>query len=121
MTADLKGFSRYSIIGVANTSIHWLVVFVLCAGMEVRQSLGNLTGFIVAGSFSFVANGRYTFNGSLSWRSYLSFMGFMGGLSLAVGHLADVMKLPTLLTLVMFSSLSLTAGYCYSKYLVFRS
>lgn len=120
MKANLKGFSRYSIIGIANTFIHWLVVSVLCLGMGVRQSFGNLTGFIFAGTFSFLANGRYTFRRAVAWQGYLLFMVFMGMMSLGIGHLADVMGLPVLLTFMVFSSISLCIGYCYSKYIVFR-
>jgi putative flippase GtrA len=120
MTPDLKGFSRYSVIGIANTLIHWLVVAVLCLGMGVRQSFGNLTGFIFAGSFSFVANGRYTFKRAGSWQRYLFFMVFMGLMSLAVGHLGDVLGMTVLLTFMLSSSINLSLGYCYSKYVVFR-
>jgi len=119
MTPDLKGFSRYSIVGIANTFIHWLVVAVLCLGMGVRQSLGNLAGFIFAGSFSFLINGRYTFISKLSWQGYLLFMTFMGGLSMAVGHIADVIGMPVFITFLVFSIISLCIGYCYSKYIVF--
>lgn len=93
---------------------------VLCLGMGMRQSFGNLTGFIFAGSFSFVANGRYTFRRALAWQGYLLFMVFMGLMSLAVGHLADVMGMPVPLTFMGFSCISLCIGYCYSKYVVFR-
>ena len=119
MVRDLKGFSRYTITGVANTFIHWAVVAVLCLGLEVRQSLGNLTGFVIAGTFSFLINGRYNFKSPLSWQRYLSFMVFMGGLSLAVGHLADVLNLPLIFTFIVFSAISLGIGYHYSKYIVF--
>jgi putative flippase GtrA len=120
MTPDLKGFSRYSVIGVANTFIHWLVFAVLCLTLGVRQSLGNLMGFIVAGSFSFLVNGRYTFRRAPSWQAYLSFMAFMGLMSLAVGHLGDMLGMAVLLTFMVSSSINLSLGYCYSKYVVFR-
>ena len=119
MVRDLNGFPRYTIIGVANTFIHWAVVAVLCLGLEVRQSLGNMAGFVLAGTFSFLINGRYNFKGPLSWQNYLSFMAFMGGLSMAVGHIADILNMPLLFTFVVFSAISLVIGYHYSKYIVF--
>ncbi|SQF95904.1 GtrA family protein [Paucimonas lemoignei] len=88
--------------------------------MGVRQSFGNLTGFIFAGSFSFLVNGRYTFKRAGSWQSYLLFMVFMGLMSLAIGHSSDVLGTPVLFTFVVSSSINLSLGYCYSKYVVFR-
>jgi hypothetical protein len=44
----------------------------------------------------------------------------MGALSLGVGHLGDVWRLHGLLTVVLFSALSLVFGFLYSKYVVFR-
>jgi hypothetical protein len=44
----------------------------------------------------------------------------MGALSLGVGHAGDVWRFHGLLTVTLFSALSLVVGFLYSKYVVFR-
>lgn len=120
MTPDLKGFSRYVLVGISNTVIHWTVFFALCLGCHAPQAVGNLAGFVAAASFSFYANAVYIFSGRLSWSGYLLFMSLMGSLSLSVGHVADEQQSPLLVTVVVSSVLSLSLGYYCSRYLIFR-
>ncbi len=120
MTPYPRGFSRYLLIGILNTFIHWTVFVALCLGWQAPQSLANAAGFIAAGSFSFYANALYTFNAQLSWSGYLLFISLMGGLSFVVGHIADLRQTPLLVTLVVSSGLGLSLGYCCSRYLIFR-
>jgi len=119
-TPDVKGFAKYVSVGLVNTLIHWSVFLALCFGLGVRQAYSNLVAFSVAATFSFFANARYTFNAKASWVGYLLFVGFMGLLSLGTGHLADVLILPALLTLILFSGISVVCGYFYSKHVIFR-
>lgn len=120
MTPDLKGFSRYLLVGICNTVIHWTVFLVLCLGWLAPQSLSNVAGFLVAASFSFYANALYTFSARLSWSGYLLFMSFMGALSFIVGHISDGQNAPLLATLIVSSALGLSLGYCCFRYLIFR-
>ncbi|MBC3949966.1 GtrA family protein [Pseudomonas folii] len=120
MTPDLKGISRYLVVGICNTVIHWTVFFALCLGWHAPQSLANLAGFGAAASFSFYANAIYTFSARLSWSGYLLFMSFMGAMSFIAGHISDGQETPLLVTLVVSSGLSLSLGYCCSRYLIFR-
>lgn len=120
MTPDLKGISRYLLVGICNTVIHWTVFLVLCLGWLAPQSLSNVAGFVVAASFSFYANALYTFSARLSWSGYLLFMSFMGALSFIVGHISDGQNAPLLATLIVSSALGLSLGYCCSRYLIFR-
>ncbi|AZD10238.1 Bactoprenol-linked glucose translocase [Pseudomonas chlororaphis] len=115
-----KGISRYTVIGIANTFIHWLVFFLLSLVAGLSQALSNLAAFCVAASFSFYMNARFTFAAKASIGGYLLFLGGMGALSLGVGHAGDVWRLPGLLTVLVFSALSLVAGFLFAKYLVFR-
>ncbi|EBP4746252.1 GtrA family protein, partial [Salmonella enterica] len=66
------------------------------------------------------ANARFTFNASTTTLRYMMYVGFMGTLSAVVGWMADKCSLPPLLTLVTFSAISLTCGFIYSKFIVFR-
>lgn len=116
----LKLFARYTSIGVINTLIHW-VVFVICIyAFHTGQALGNLAGFVVAVSFSFFANARFTFKSSTSTMRYMLYVGFMGSLSAAVGWAADKSGLAPIITLILFSAISLVCGFIYSKFIVFR-
>jgi putative flippase GtrA len=116
----LKLFARYTSIGVINTLIHW-VVFAICIYVfHTSQALANFAGFVVAVSFSFFANARFTFKARTTTMRYMLYVGFMGTLSAAVGWEADKVSLAPIATLVVFSAISLICGFIYSKYIVFR-
>lgn len=120
MTKVWKGFSSYTVIGIANTLLHWQLFFFLRAAFEVSQMLSNFLAFCVAASFSFYANALYTFAVPASVWRYMLFMLCMGGLSLLVGGLADRWQLPGIVTVLVFSLISLVVGFLLSKWLVFR-
>ncbi|ANJ58047.1 sugar translocase [Pseudomonas silesiensis] len=120
MKALWKGFFSYTMIGVANTLIHWQIFFVLTTAAHLRQAASNLAAFCVAASFSFYANALYTFDTGLSVRQYLLFVGFMGVLSFGVGLFADWWQIHGLLTVASFSLLSLFCGFFFSRFVVFR-
>ena len=120
MRLSWKGFSSYTVVGVANTLIHWQIFFLLSEAADFSQALSNLAAFCVAASFSFYMNALYTFDAKASVGGYLLFLGAMGGLSLAIGHAGDVWRFHGLLTVALFSVLSLVLGFLFSKYVVFR-
>ncbi|KFF43851.1 sugar translocase [Pseudomonas sp. BRG-100] len=115
-----KGFTRYTVIGVANTVIHWQLFFMLRAGFEFSQALSNLLAFCVAASFSFYVNALFTFDMPVSLGRYLLFMTCMGVLSLGVGWLGDHLHMPGLITVLVFSLFSLLCGFLLSRWVVFR-
>lgn len=116
----LKLFTKYASVGVLNTLIHWVVFATCFYALGTSQALANFSGFVVAVSFSFFANARFTFNSSTTTTRYMLYVGFMGSLSAAVGWAADECSLPPVVTLVVFSAISLVCGFVYSKYIVFR-
>lgn len=113
-------FARYTSIGVINTLIHWAVFAVCIYLLHANQAISNLAGFVVAVSFSFFANARFTFKATSTPVRYLMYVSFMGILSAAVGFAADKAELPPMITLVAFSAISLVCGFIYSKLIVFR-
>ena len=116
----LKLFAKYTSIGVINTLIHW-VVFAVCIDMlHTGQALGNFSGFVVSASFSFFANAKFTFKSSTTTMRYLLYVGFMGSLSGVVGWCADISGMVPIITLILFSAISLVCGFIYSKFIVFR-
>jgi len=116
----LKLFAKYTSIGVINTLIHWMVFAVCIYAIQTGQALGNFAGFVVAVSFSFFANARFTFKSSTTTTRYLLYVGFMGLLSAAVGWAADRTGMAPIVTLITFSAISLVCGFIYSKFIVFR-
>ncbi len=114
-------FTKYMSIGVLNTLIHW-VVFAFCIYViHTNQVLANFAGFVIAVSFSFYANAKFTFNASTTTLKYMLYVGgFMGTMSAVVGWAADRCALPPMLTLITFSAISLVCGFVYSKFIVFR-
>lgn len=116
----LKLFARYTSIGVINTLIHW-VVFAICIYVfYTGQALANLLGFVVSVSFSFFANAKFTFKSSTSTMRYILYIGFMGSLSTFVGWSAEMSGMAPIITLIVFSAISLVCGFIYSKFIVFR-
>jgi putative flippase GtrA len=96
----LKLFAKYTSIGVINTLIHW-VVFAICIYVfHTGQALGNFAGFVLAVSFSFFANARFTFKSSTTTMRYMLYVGFMGTLSAAVGWGADRSGMAPIITLI---------------------
>lgn len=116
----LKLFAKYTSIGVLNTLIHWIVFGICIYGLHTNQALANFTGFVIAVSFSFFANAKFTFKAYTTTFRYMLYVGFMGTLSAVVGCAADRCELPPLVTLVTFSAISLACGFFYSKFIVFR-
>lgn len=116
----LKLFVKYTCVGVLNTLIHW-VVFTFCIyEFHTSQALANFGGFVIAVSFSFYVNARFTFNSSTTTVKYMLYIGFMGTLSAIVGWIADIINLVPIATLIVFSTISLVCGFIYSKVIVFR-
>lgn len=120
MTRVWKGFSSYTVIGIANTLIHWQLFFVLRAAFDVSQALSNFLAFCAAASFSFYTNAIHTFGMPASLKRYLMFMICMGSLSLTVGGVADHWHLPGIVTVMVFSLTSLVIGFLLARCLVFR-
>lgn len=115
-----KQFSLYTLIGIANTAVHWLV-FALFYSFEFTQATSNLVGFLAASLFSFIVNSKITFKTELNLKRYLLFMLGMAVISIAVGYMGDVMNLHPIITLVLFSLISLVVGFLWSKFFVFKA
>lgn len=116
----LKLFSRYVSVGVFNTALHWVCFGVLLHFLGASQAVANMIAFIIAVTFSFFANAKWTFQSQVTSRRYIAFVLFMGTMAAFTGWVADALKAPPVLTLMAFSSFSLVAGFIFSKHIVFR-
>ncbi|QGY29814.1 GtrA family protein [Pantoea cypripedii] len=115
----LKLFARYTSVGVINTLIHW-ITFAICVERGLQQSLSNFIAFLVAVTFSFFANAKWTFGSNATTIRYIMYVFFMGMVAVMIGSYADRMKISPVVTLVVFSATSLVCGFIYSKYIIFR-
>lgn len=115
----LRTFTKYFAVGILNTVVHWSIFYVsLLLGSS--QALSNVFGFIVAVTFSFFMNARFTFNAKATRVRYCIFVGFMGALAYLVGFAADKINLSSIITLISFSGISLFLGFLYSRFVVFK-
>ena len=113
-------FGRYASISVLNTAIHWVVFFLLLYGVTLNQAWSNFIAYMIAVTFSFFVNAKFTFKAKVSKRRYLSFASFMAVLSFMTGSFADETALMPLITVAIFSFISLVIGFSYSHLVVFR-
>jgi putative flippase GtrA len=112
-------FIRYALIGLANTTIHWVFFYILYF-FEIKQFFCNFIGFSCAALFSYVMNMKYNFKLKQRVGGFILFYIIMGVLSLIIGLIADGFLFKPLCTLILSSVLSLVLGYIFSKHLVFR-
>jgi putative flippase GtrA len=113
-------FKRYATVGVLNTAVHWLVFLLTFYVIGFEQSVSNFIAFCVAVSFSFVVNSRFTFKRKATGVMYVVYVVFMGCLSLLVGAISDLFQFIPLLTLIVFSVVSLVIGFLFSRFVIFR-
>lgn len=115
----LRTFSRYVSVGMLNTLVHFSVFFAFKT-LGSTQAIANIAGFAVAVTFSFFMNAKFTFKSKATKFKYCVFVSFMGTLAYFTGAIADTLDLPDIITLITFSGISLTFGYLYSKFFVFK-
>lgn len=120
MTHTGKEIFTYSMIGIANTLVHWQVFFVFREMFHATHATSNALAFLMAASGSFYLNALFSFAMPASLKRYAVFMMCMGSLSWGIGTVADRWQLPGLLTVAVFSAVSLVIGFALSKWLVFR-
>lgn len=103
-----------------NTAIHWTSFIICFEAIKLTQSISNVIGFAISVTFSFFANSKITFKQKGTLAKYLQFTIFMGLISYLVGYAGDKIHLNPILTLVIFSSISLVLGFLYSRFVIFR-
>ncbi|WP_343463826.1 GtrA family protein [Pantoea sp.] len=115
----VKLFARYASVGVINTLIHWMVFTVLYTAGQT-QAISNFAAFCLAVTFSFFANAKWTFSAEATAMRYLLYLIFMGAMASGVGLYADRNNANPVITLIVFSAISLVCGFIYSRFVVFK-
>lgn len=118
MTKSLYQVVSYGLIGILNTGIHF-VVFWFVLKICLYQSLANLMGFLVAVTFSFVMNAKYTFKARPTRMRFLKMVVLMALVSLVFGAIGDYFRMNPLLTFGVYFVLNPLIGFCVTKFLVF--
>lgn len=113
-------FSKYTLIGVLNTAVHWGIFYIVLAFYS-SQALANIIGFTVAVTVSFVLNAKYNFSSKMTLYKYIIYVAFLGSMAVLLGFVADKFAVPSIITLIVFSAISLVVGFLYSHFIVFRS
>lgn len=117
MQSKAPAFFKYLLVGVLNTAIHSAVFTAMHLLAGTDQAVSNLTAFFVALSFSFLANSRYTFSVPISLVRYLVFVLSMGSLSLLMGVVAEGQGWRPLITVALYSAMSLPVGFLLSRWI----
>lgn len=111
-------FLRYGLIGLANTGIHFCVFWLIFIYLD-SQAVGNLCGFLVAVSFSFFMNSRFTFKKQPTIGRFIKMALLMSGLSYGSGFVGDSLNVHPIVTFVGYSALSYIIGFLLTKNFVF--
>ena len=118
-------FRRYLIVGVLNSSITLIIIFLLKWGMHFGDVFANLTGYIIGLIFSFILNNKWTFN--FKENSHYIYLKF-----LLIFVLAYLFNLVTVLICINFINLDsyfshalgvpayTIIGYLGNRYFVFK-
>ncbi|OYQ82215.1 translocase [Wohlfahrtiimonas chitiniclastica] len=80
-------FQKYFSIGILNTLLHWLIFAIALQCFGIGQGSANLIAFVVAVTFSFYMNAKFTFKKQATGLRYVLFVGFMGLLSYGIAEL----------------------------------
>jgi len=112
-------FFRYVSVGLVNTVIHWGIFAAVFYLLDANQAVSNFLGFAAAVTFSFFANARFTFDADATAGRYVLYVAFMGALAVIFGFLAEFWMLPPIVTLILFSAVSLVCGFAYARLVVF--
>lgn len=116
--------TRFAMVGVFNTAVHLTILGLLTQIFGLSQLVSNTAAYVVASSFSFLANSIWSFKVKPQARLFARFqvVGLLGLLASAlVGHMGDVFgwhfAITVLLTGCIVPLLSFLAhrSYTYSR------
>lgn len=65
---------KYGLVGVVNTLITFLVIYILQELLGMTPALSNAIGYAAGLLNSFLMNSRWTFESERSWKRFLLFM-----------------------------------------------
>ena len=115
----LRELKLYTIIGIANTLIHFIVFFIFVY-FSFSNAVSNIVAFFSAATFSFFANAKWTFQKQTNKKRYILFLLTMGSLAFMTGWVTDDFNVPAIFAVILFSFISWFIGFIASKKLIFK-
>ena len=91
-----RQFLTYAAIGVLNTGIHWGAFGCFYEFGSLSQSLSNLLGFLIAVTFSYVMNAKFTFQKQRNFAGYIKMTIIMAGIVGIYGLVAAIIVAPSM-------------------------
>ena len=119
----MRSFIRFAFVGVANTGLHAAVLWGL-AKLGLFYTAASGIGFLVASTFSYVVNCRWTFKQPYSVESAVRFMFANSAVlvwSLAVALAADRGYFGTTVTIILTAAVGPTINFLVHKLWTFRA
>jgi putative flippase GtrA len=125
LVALRRQFSRFLVVGIATTAVHYGVLIALVEAWNIHPVLGTTAGFVAAVFLSYLLNRRYTFDarptfgpGLLKYYASVSL-----GLVINAGLMAQLTAWDAhyLVAQVVASGAALVWNFIAARFLVFRS
>jgi putative flippase GtrA len=76
----IKQFFKYGIVGVSNTLITLIVIWVMMKPLGYSSNVSNVTGYITGIINSFIWNKQWTFKSSDAWKGSALRFGIVSGI-----------------------------------------
>jgi len=73
----IKQFFKFAIIGVINTLINLLILYVLKEFLGINYLISEIFAFIIAATNSFILNKTWTFEEKIKFRTYSKYIKFI--------------------------------------------
>ena len=110
---------RYGLVGILNTGLHAVVLYVLSGALGRPLGISNLFAFLCAATFSYFVNSHFTFEKQPNSRGYVLFVSLNGFLAYVVGFAGEMVFATALQVFLIFSSISFVLGFFVSKKWIF--
>ena len=123
---NLSPFTRFLLVGMANTLVGYSVIFVLERSVGLDRRLANAGGYLIGGTVSYLLNRRFAFRSDRAHRhalpSFVLAALFCFGVNLAVLEIGvAVLKLPSLLAQAAALCSYTLSFYAINRFHVFRA
>lgn len=125
-TLVLRQFFLFSLVGVFNTAIDWLIYYLLTRGFGIYYLLANIFSFVVSATSAYLINSRWTFKQAKFSIQHLYRYLIVSAFTLAIVQLAlylmvDHLKIWDLFAKVLVLILSVLSNFFWNKHWTFKS